>query len=122
VKKWRQVAEVARWEFWRFFKLKEQLVSLLITLALAAAGYGVARWARGGENRPSVVCSAPRRASHCPRRPHRRRRLPAAGPRRTLRAAVAAGKLDGVVRFDDGTRVTLTVRRPPRWGGRWPQP
>jgi hypothetical protein len=37
------VREVARWEFRRFFKLRDQLLSLALTLAMAVAGYGVVR-------------------------------------------------------------------------------
>jgi ABC-2 type transport system permease protein len=39
------VVEVAAWEFWRFFKWKEQLVGLLLLVGGGLVGGQVARWA-----------------------------------------------------------------------------
>lgn len=45
---WKAVAEVARWEFRRYVKPKQQVIGALITLAMAMGGALIGRLASGG--------------------------------------------------------------------------
>lgn len=46
---WRAAAEIARWEFQRYVKPKQQVIGVLIALGMMLGGTFVARLARGGE-------------------------------------------------------------------------
>ena len=53
----RQALLVAEWEFRRYFKWKDQILGLLIFLALGAVGYAASRLATGGRD-PVTVATA----------------------------------------------------------------
>ena len=55
---WKQVRLVAGWEFRRYFKWKDQLIGLLIFLALGALSYGVGKLASGGRRATTIATSA----------------------------------------------------------------
>jgi ABC-2 type transport system permease protein len=132
---WTQSLEVARWEFRRFVKPKQLLLSFVLTLVMGGAGYFASDLAErnarssariaviGGEglalDRTAAAVAPPTSRADSAAR--------AAGPRHqltfeahpasagdSLRAAVAAKQLDAllVVR---GDRAELTVRRDPPW-------
>lgn len=119
----RQSLEVAKWEFRRFVKPKQMLVSFVITLAAGAVGYGLTRLAGREERVVDVaVIGAERLALATPAPGASRDRLrlhahPAAAAD-SLRALVRARELDGLllVRGLDGAE--LVVSREPTWRGR----
>ncbi|MFN9349881.1 MAG: hypothetical protein ACK6C3_03300, partial [Gemmatimonadota bacterium] len=76
---WQQVFSVARWEFLRFVKLRQQLISLAVMLGaglvLGVAGYFIAQ-ARAKPVKVALVAperfdgAAPADAADVPRVPH----------------------------------------------------
>lgn len=47
--------EIARWEFGRFFKLKQQLFGLVIGAVIGLASMGIGRWVKQSEKKPVKV-------------------------------------------------------------------
>ena len=114
---WRAAREVARWEFRRFFKLRDQIISLVITVAIAAAGYGVARWMKSEETRPRLVVSGVPRAWLAALPPEVQTEDAAGRDLPALRAAVAARAFDGLL-TGTGQGPALLVRRHAAWQAR----
>ncbi len=113
----RAALEVARWEFRRFFKLRDQIISLVLTIVMAAAGYGVVRWMKGAEPRPRLVVSGvPRELLAA--LPQDVRTEDAAGrDPSVLRAGLAAREFDGILtNTDEGP--ALLVRTHAAWQAR----
>lgn len=112
----RVVLEVARWEFHRFFKLRQQLVSLFLTLAIAGASYALATWVRGGGTPSIATVNAPA-GFEVP--PGVGVRIIDGGGRTEadVRRDVAARTLDAALVFAGSDSVTLVVRGTPAWIG-----
>ncbi len=110
----RVVLEVARWEFHRFFNLRQQVVSLVLALAIAAVSYGVSKWVRSGRTPTIAAVNAPAALFAAPSIGVR------IVPARDLREAdvrrdVEAKKLEGALVFAGPDAVTLLVRGTPGW-------
>ncbi len=116
---WRLVLEVARWEFKRFFKLRQQIVSLLLTVVLAAGGYAVGQWLNRSRGRTGAIA-----VLHAPDgfalpttsgvRVVDRQDAGEAG----LRRAVESGAIDGALLFGGPDSAVLVVRGTPAWTAR----
>lgn len=117
---WRAAWEVARWEFARFVKLRQQVMGLLLTLVFAGIGFGAATLALGGD-RPTadvVVIGG----EHLPLPAETdggRARLAtgAAADAQQHRAAVGSGDLDGLLILHSRDEAELLVRERGRWVG-----
>lgn len=115
---WHAAWAVARWEFARYFKLRQQLVGLLLTLLGAAGGYGIAAAARGGE--PEAVEVAVLGAEQLPLEAAAaggRLRLVPHPPEAAsaLEAAVGRGELAGLLRLRDRDDAALLLRERAGW-------
>lgn len=109
---------VARWEFRRFVKPNQLAVSFVIMLLMGAVGYGVARWAQRSNSRESTVAVIGGSALGMDQ-PHSVDRIsfsPAPSSRLdSLRSALTARKLDGILVVESADSARLIVRRSPPW-------
>ncbi len=114
---WQQVLEVARWEFARFVKWKQQLIGLAVMLALGVGGGVVGRAVKRAELKPvPVAVVGGERLDFA---------LPDAAPVRwdssrawtedSARAAVADERLRGALLVRDAQRVELVIRSQSEW-------
>ena len=115
----RLTLEIAAWEFRRFFKLKEQLIMLLLFVLASGGYYGFARWQKQSHSKPVrvAVLGAPAKSLTPP--PGSRLRLeerPGA-TEASLRDAVGRKELDGllIVGAADSAAARLVTRRDPVW-------
>jgi ABC-2 type transport system permease protein len=117
VTRWQQTLEVARWEFQRFVKWKQQLIGLGILLAMGLAGGMIGRAAKRAELKPvPVAVVGAERLDFA---------LPAAAPvvwdsgqRWTLdsaRAALTDKRLGGILIVNDARDLRLLVRSKSEW-------
>jgi ABC-2 type transport system permease protein len=117
VRRGRAVLEVARWEFVRYVKPRQQLLSLLITFTFLMGGSWVGRMAAG----PSTVELAVIGAAELPTLPEeagRFRFLPGdVGAEGALREAVVARELAGLLVLHGDDRGELFARQDPGWRG-----
>jgi ABC-2 type transport system permease protein len=51
----RLIWEIARWEFGRFFKLKQQLIGLVIGVVIGLATIGIGQWVKRSDKKPVKV-------------------------------------------------------------------
>jgi ABC-2 type transport system permease protein len=112
------VLAVAVWEFRRFYKLRDQLLSLLLAVLGGAFGFGV-QWFVGkttGTVRVAVLHGdrLPALALPADSRLHLEQHEPAEGP--ALRDAVGRRELDGLLVIDGPERAELVVAKEPVWG------
>jgi ABC-2 type transport system permease protein len=110
--------EVARWEFLRFFKLRDQLVALATLFVVGLGAYGVrvaVKRSGAGPLRIAVVGpgAAELAGSGAPRFDWR---VDPGPPVEELRRQVAQRELDAVLVLDRES-AELLVRRPPAWRG-----
>lgn len=110
--------EVAKWEFRRFFKIRAQLLSVLVLLVLGAVmSVFTARMMRTALKAQIVVLNPSVLPFQAPPR-GRIELVPAAGrSESTLAELVSQGKLAGVVRFISQDEAELLVSRQPAWLG-----
>jgi len=112
--------EVARWEFYRFFKWKQHAIAALITVLGGMAAIGLMSFARAGdEETPRVaVIGAANLASIETADTDLviETRLPAEEPE--VRLAVERGEIDGLLILDEEGAGALIVARTPPWQGR----
>jgi ABC-2 type transport system permease protein len=113
----RQVREIALWEFRRYFKLRDQVLMLLIGVVLGA-GFGAAqKWVRRSGDRSArvVVVSQPARSITAP--PGSGLVFEPAGERSEadLRAMVGRREVDGLLVLSSLDRAELVVAREPVW-------
>lgn len=52
---WPARLQVAQWEFFRFMKLNQLVISFVIMMLMGALGYGIARWARSAGDKPAAI-------------------------------------------------------------------
>jgi ABC-2 type transport system permease protein len=111
----RSVAEVARWEFLRYVKPKQQVLSLILTFAFLMGGTYIGRLAGG----PSEVELAVMGAEHLPTLPERAGRFRMAHSssqhESRLRQEVEDRKLDGLLLLLPGGQGQLYARQDPAW-------
>jgi ABC-2 type transport system permease protein len=111
----RQVLEIARWEFSRYFKLRDLVITILLITGITAASWGFSWWQNRSLDtvRVAVVSPIPiaERSGRIVFEPHEGDALPA------LRAAVDAGELGGVlvIELSPAPAVRLVVDREPAW-------
>ncbi len=111
--------EVARWEFLRFFKLKEILTGLAITVIGGAGAWGLIRLSRPDAEKPVHVAVAGAEGLPLRTAPGSRLRLQAhpAGQAPALRQAVERGELAGLVVWRADGPPTLLAGERARWRG-----
>ncbi|MGE5361364.1 MAG: ABC transporter permease [Bacteroidales bacterium] len=112
----RAVLEVARWEFHRFFKLRQQLISLAVTFVVGAATYAVVAWVRGSAVATVAVSAAPA-GFVLPSAVGVRVVDGGARSRADLRRDVESRDVDGALIFTGPDDVSLIVRGTPGWVG-----
>ncbi|MDO8836314.1 MAG: ABC transporter permease [Vicinamibacterales bacterium] len=117
MKGWQAALEVARWEFRRFFKLRDQIISLVIAFVMVAAGYGVGRWMGADEPRPTLVTSGIPQEWLAALPPDVRTEDAAGREASALRAAVAAREFDGILTSTE-RGPALLVRKHASWQAR----
>lgn len=113
---WPSRLQVARWEFQRFIKLNQLVTSFVITLMLGVLGYGVSAWAKRSDAKVDNVAviggsalgiDRSRRVENLSFTPFASSQLD------SLRAAVTARDLDGILILDGPDSARLIVRRNP---------
>jgi ABC-2 type transport system permease protein len=111
--------EVARWEFLRFFKLKELLAGLVITVVGGGGAWALLRLARHDTQKPVHVAVAGAEGLPLRAAPGSRLRLRAhpAAQAPALRQAVERGELAGLVVWRGDGPHTLLAGERPRWRG-----
>lgn len=109
--------EVARWEFLRFFKVKEILIGLVMTIVGGAGTFGLMRLADREKAAPVAIAVAGAEGMVVQAPPESRLRIrqhPAqAAP--ALRQAVERGELAGLVVWGDGSKPALLAGERARW-------
>jgi len=115
---WPARFQVAKWEFQRFVKPNQLAVSFVIMLLMGGLGYGVSALAKRSDAKDSTVAVIGG-ASLGMDRPHSADNVayaPAASAQLdSLRTAVAARNLDGILILDGADSARLIVRRNPVW-------
>jgi ABC-2 type transport system permease protein len=108
--------QIARWEFMRFFKPREMLVGLVMSVVGGAGAFGLMRMADRDADEPVhvAVAGAPAQIQTPPDsrlriESHPAERAPA------LRQRVERGELAGLVVWGDGTRPALLASERARW-------
>lgn len=114
---WRQTMEVARWEFSRFVKWRQQFIGLGFMLVLGLGGTWVGRTIAKATNRPVTVAVVNQERLDFA--------LPATGSvtwdagvapsEEEARAALAAERVDGVLLVRSATDAELVLRRRAGW-------
>jgi ABC-2 type transport system permease protein len=113
----RQALLVAQWEFRRYFKWRDQILGLVVFLALAGLGYAGGRLANAGE-RPLTVAvdGIDVAALEAARGGGRLTFVPLAG-RPRAEADLREGSLHGILTRDADGVFSLLVERDPRYSG-----
>lgn len=109
-----QVLEIARWEFLRFFKWRDLILSVVLVGGVGLVGYGFAYWQEKTTSQVDLAVIAPVAIPL----PEERFALEAHEPEAEsrLREAVMRGDLDGLLIVEaEGGR--LVVRKDPTWKG-----
>jgi ABC-2 type transport system permease protein len=109
--------EVARWEFLRFFKIKEMLVGLVLAVVGGAASTGLMRMASSGDDDPVHVAVAGAEGLPIRTPPESRLRIQSHPAERApaLRQAVERGELAGLVTWRADGAPTLLASERARW-------
>lgn len=116
MKQVRAVMEVARWEFLRYLKPKQQLVGMVITFAIGLGSVGVQRLAQRGDNDPITIAVIGAEALPVDSAAGRLRfvRYAAADEPRLL-ADFSSGTVAGLLRIRDADNAELLVKRRSQW-------
>lgn len=106
--------QVARWEFLRYLKLKQQLVGLILTFVMGLVGVGVVRLAQRDADAVRDVAVI---GSSLALNDTEQLRFSSHEPAQldSLRAAVAAGELAGIVVIEGTDEARLIMRRRAEW-------
>ncbi|HEX2079701.1 MAG TPA: ABC transporter permease [Longimicrobium sp.] len=109
--------EVARWEFMRFFKPREMLVGLVMTVVGGAGAWGLMRLAERDADKPVHVAVAGAQGLPIAAPPESRLRLQLhpAEQAPALRQAVERGELAGLVVWRTDGRPALLASERARW-------
>jgi ABC-2 type transport system permease protein len=114
----RAAVEVARWEFARYFKPRQQLAGLLLALAGAGVGFGIAKLASGGTPTPVEVAVIGADRLPLPAESERGRVRFSPHPQadaEALRAAVGRDELAGLLTIHDRDQAELLVHDRGGW-------
>ena len=115
---WHTTWEVARWEFRRFLKPKQLLISMVTMLVTGAASLGIARVInRGGVNVAQVALIGGDRIGLGNDTVGKRIALQPRplGAEAAVRDSARRGDLDGLLVVHDAAHAELIVRRDPPW-------
>ena len=114
-----QLFEITRWEFRRWFKIKDQVVTLVLSVAIGLAIWGgKSLLDRATQGPINVHVLNPEVLEFTPPAEGRVRLVgsPAAGEAE-LGAALGSGEIDGILRLDSIERARLEVLKEPVWIG-----
>lgn len=113
---WRHVAAVARWEFQRFIKWRQQLISLVVLLAVNAGAVGVGYFVAKARAKPvKVALIAPERfGGPLPAVPGIAWQ-PGADGEEALRRRLAAKTIDGYVVIESPDSARIVLREKAKW-------
>ena len=115
---WQSRLEVARWEFQRFVKLKQMIVSFVIMFLMGGVGYAVSAFAKRADTKPRSVAviggdalgiDRSARVDNVDLRPASPSELD------SLRVLLTSRKLDGILVVENPDSARLIVRRNPVW-------
>jgi len=113
------VMAVARWEFGRFFRWRDQVTSMLITMAIAGIGYvagcAVGKRVRAPSVQVVVTGVSAEAVAALPGSSRLTLRAADGSSLAALREALVAGAIDGVIAGDGTGHLRLLVVREPRW-------
>jgi ABC-2 type transport system permease protein len=114
--RWQQVREVARWEFWRFVKLKQQVIGTLVMIVIGLGTGKLVGAVNASESRPVrvAVVGADQLDFALPTVPQVTWDS-AARAEAEARAAVANDSLDGALIIQSAESAELVVRRRAGW-------
>jgi ABC-2 type transport system permease protein len=114
---WQKVLQVALWEFRRFYKLRDQVLSLALSFAFGLFGMGV-QWLVSLSGEVKVAVVHPEALPGVELDPHSRITLTAHDPadEPDLRAAVGRRELEGLLILHGPDRAELVVAKEPTWG------
>ncbi len=109
--------EVARWEFLRFFKIREMIIGLVIALVAGGGGWGVGQMAARSADRPVEIAVAGAQGLRLETAPGSRLRIQVHPADRApaLRQAVERGELAGLVTWRADGPPTLLAGERARW-------
>jgi ABC-2 type transport system permease protein len=113
----RLVLEVARWEFSRFFKLKEQIISLLVMVGLGVGSFALV-WTIGGAlgEEVKVAIVSPEELSVELPKGANLRVVPTEGRSEAdFQSMVERGEIDALLVLQGTDAGTLVVRKEPTW-------
>lgn len=108
--------QVARWEFRRYFKMRQQLIGLIIMVVVGGLFWGVARLSQGSPPSVTEIAVLAPSGITLPDEAASLRFAPAdasAFPR--LLAALEEGDVDGILQLNPDFSGTLTVQRDGAW-------
>lgn len=116
-RRWSQIAHVAVWEFRRFFKLRDQLLSLTLAIAGGAAGFGVQYFVGRAAGPVAVAVIGERNLPALQLPSNSRIELRPFGDdsEARLRESVGRHEIDGLLIIGDADRAELFVAREPVW-------
>ncbi|MBY0374296.1 MAG: ABC transporter permease [Bryobacteraceae bacterium] len=117
--RWEITGQIALWEFRRWFKLKDFLISMFVSGLFALLGFLAMRYLLDSEGSP-VKLAYVGPTTNQPKMPGTSRiRIEPAGSRTwtQLETAVANKDLDGVLTFKPDGRVELFAAKRPGWQG-----
>ncbi len=115
---WSSRLLIARWEFRRFVKPNQLMVSFVLMFVLGAIGFGVGKWANRSKSNVSHVAVIGGSALGIVNRDtvDAIARIPAdAASLDSLRGALTAQKLDGILILQGTDSARLVVRRSAAW-------
>ncbi|HSJ09065.1 MAG TPA: ABC transporter permease [Longimicrobiales bacterium] len=114
---WTAALEVARWEFLRYIRPKQQLVGMLVTIVIIVGFMSARRLSEADESEAQDIALIGE--EHLPLRevtgPSLRFSTHDAGEETALRAQVADGSLDGLLIVRDTDHAELVLRRSGGW-------
>lgn len=105
-----QVLEIARWEFLRYFKVRDLVITVLLIAGISGASFGLSWWQNRSLDPVDLAVIAPGPVTATSPRlrlePHPPEALP------DLREALAGGELDGILVLDDAGARLIAEERP----------
>ncbi len=115
----RLLYEVVIWEFWRWFKIRDQLLTLVMSLVIGLAVWGGTALVSRGRGKPVTLVVVGLEVLPFTLAEDSRIQLAPDDGRSTsaLRVAVAADELDALLIIESTDRASLVVKTEPHWLG-----